>query len=112
SGPSPIRCVPQADAPGTAGATGTGRIGNTDPARAPRLGRRAADPHPPDLGALLEVVPGEIALVLGVELVEERLRVVIVDQDEALPGNESRVVLEDHRMATSRRLRANVQGVV
>jgi hypothetical protein len=40
---------------------------------------KPADPHPPDLRSLLEVVPGELAGVLRRELVVQRLGVVVVD---------------------------------
>jgi hypothetical protein len=46
------------------------------------VGRSAgsAYPHAPDLGALLQILPGEPALVLGLELVVQRLGVVVVDE--------------------------------
>ena len=45
-----------------------------------------ADPYLPYLRPLLQVVPGEQAVELSLELVVERFGVVVVDQDEGLPG--------------------------
>src|SRR5689334_13197149 len=41
-------------------------------------------PHSPGLGALLQILPGELPRLFGIELVIERLGIVVVDQDERL----------------------------
>ena len=89
------------------------------PERRPRSRRvrglgheRLANPDPPDLGTLLEVVPAELARVLGGELVVERLRVVVVDQHERGPRIQRAERVEDQGMAANRRLAADVEDAV
>src|SRR5215469_4779439 len=65
---------------GTVPATGAClSVVNGPPLQASPLCGRAADPHPPHRWPGLQVVPGELARVLGLELVPERLGVVVVD---------------------------------
>jgi hypothetical protein len=51
------------------------------------VGGRLADSHLPDVGAGLQVIPGELAFRFGLELVEERLRIVVIDQQQASPAD-------------------------
>ena len=69
----------------------------------------AADLHLPDLGALLQVVPGKLAGVLRLELVIERLWIVVVHQHEALAGLELLVSVEDLAMALHRDEPADIE---
>src|SRR5690606_9507124 len=68
-----------------------------------RLGRsgRLADAHPPRLGPLLQVLPLEQPGALRLELVVERLRVVVVDQLERLPRLQVVERLEQQRVAVA-----------
>src|SRR5690606_29938977 len=47
-----------------------------------------ADLDPPDLRPAFEIGPGELLRMLGLELVMERLRVVIIDQNQGGAGQE------------------------
>src|SRR6185437_4193127 len=69
----------------------------------------AADLHLPDLRALLQVIPGELPRVLRLELVIERLRIVVVHQHEALAGLELLVSVEDLAMALHRNEPADIE---
>jgi hypothetical protein len=60
------------------------------------------DPHAPHLRPGLEGVPGELAGVLGLELVAQGLRVVVVDEDETGSGGEGVVLGEDRLVALRR----------
>src|SRR5512146_1631556 len=60
-----------------------------------RLGDGAADPDPPYAGAVLLVVPGVLARVLCLELVAQRLGVVVVDEHEARTRPECPIGGED-----------------
>src|SRR5512140_3407531 len=51
-------------------------------------GTGLGDGDAPDLRTLLQVVPGIVAGVLGVEHVAQRLRVVVVDQLDGLAGGQ------------------------
>lgn len=73
---------------------------------------RTADPHPPYLRTLLEVLPGELTGVLSLELVLQRLGVVVVDEDEALAGIEVLVGGEDQLVAAGGRLGSDVELTV
>src|SRR5690606_5495567 len=72
-------------------------------------GAGAPDAHPPGLRALLQVLPAERAGVFGGELVVQRLGVVVVDQDEAVPSAERVVGLEDQLVAAGGDLGSYVQ---
>lgn len=63
------------------------------------IGVRAAQTHAPDFRSLFQVIPGELAAQLGLELVKERLRVVVIDQDEALTWSQRLKALKDERMS-------------
>ena len=54
----------------------------------------AADLDPPGRRSFLQVAPREFALVLGVELVVERQRIMIIDEHERLTRFELGVGLE------------------
>src|SRR5690606_39690045 len=82
-----------------AGASGRRAVGSRGPPPGVQSGlRRLADAHAPYLGPLLQWVPGELAGVLGGELVVERLGVVVVDEHvgrarrEGVPGREDHPV--------------------
>src|SRR5690606_25114488 len=57
------------------------------------------DPHPPDLGTLLDGVPCELTGMLGCELVVEGLGIVVVDEHVAGPGRQLEPLLEDDLVA-------------
>src|SRR6185312_15247143 len=69
----------------------------------------ATDLHLPDLRALLQVIPGELPGVLRLELVIERLRIVIVHQYEALAGLELLVSVEDLAVSLHRDEPADIE---
>ncbi len=71
---------------------------------------RAADDDAPDLGPLLEVFPGELAGVLGLELIPQRLGIVVISQLEGLAGAQCRIPVEDLRMALAGRDLANIDN--
>src|SRR4051812_15270329 len=73
-----------------------------------RVHREPPDPNPPSLRARLEVVPPEPARIRGLELAPQRLRIVVVDQDEGFSGGQPRVDTEDARMPATVRDLANV----
>ena len=62
------------------------------------LGAGAPDPHPPRPRAGLNIVPGELAAVLSLELVPQRQRVVVAGQHEPAPGPQRPVGGEDRVM--------------
>src|SRR5579864_6410765 len=68
-----------------------------------------ADAHPPDLRPLLEIRPGELPRLLRLELVVERLGIVIVDEDERLPRTERLKRREDDRVTPGGRQRPDVE---
>src|SRR5450830_596601 len=68
----------------------------------------AADADAPDIGALVEIVPREGAFVLGLELIIERLRIVIVDEDEILPRLEFVERVEDQGVPFARDDRTDI----
>src|SRR5690606_36286520 len=67
-------------------------------AAAAAVARSPADPHAPEIRPLLEVIPGEEAVVIRLELAVQRRRLMIADQLQrsALPqgveGREDQVV--------------------
>jgi hypothetical protein len=61
--------------------------------------RGAPDPHTPNLGSLLQVIPRELARKLSLKLIVEGLGVVIVDQEERLTGMQLVERFENQRMA-------------
>src|SRR5699024_10586686 len=71
-----------------------------------------ADAHAPDLGALLEVLPGELPGVLGGELVVQRLRVVVVHEHEGGARFERAERVEDEFVPYPRNLLADVDDLV
>ena len=76
-------------------------------------GNWTADVDASHLGARLQILPGEVALVLGLELVVQRLRVVVVDQNVALARCQLVVVLEDELVPTRGYFRTNIeQGAI
>src|SRR5512140_3157148 len=74
-----------------------------------RIALGAGDPDLPLFRAGREVLPAEHVGPLRLELVEKRLRIVIVDQDERFAGRQIVERLEDQRMSHARRHLANVQ---
>nr|WP_236027889.1 hypothetical protein [Candidatus Methylacidithermus pantelleriae] len=52
----------------------------------PLLSSCLPDEHPPDLRALFQVLPGDLPLPLVEELVVEGLWIMVIKQDESLPG--------------------------
>ena len=69
----------------------------------------APDAHAPYLRTLLQVLPAELSAVLPLELVVERLGVVIVDQYETLSGRQGVVGVEDELVTAGRWLAADVE---
>src|SRR5450759_3516166 len=67
-----------------------------------------ADADAPDIGALIEIIPREGTVVLGLELIIERLRIVVVDQDEILPGREFVECVEDQGVPLTRDDRTDI----
>lgn len=67
------------------------------------------DPDSPNVGTAFEVVPAHLARTFGLELVIERLGVVIIDQYKTLTAREFFVGLEDQRMTLRRRQLSNVE---
>jgi hypothetical protein len=49
----------------------------------------APNPNPPNIGFLFQVFPGKLARVLGLKLIVQRFRVVVVDEHERLAGLET-----------------------
>src|SRR5690606_8075038 len=85
--------------PTAAGARGRRAVGSRGPPPGVQSGlRRVADAHAPHVGPVLQRFPGELAGVLGGELVVERLGVVVVDEHvgrarrEGVPGREDHPV--------------------
>jgi hypothetical protein len=68
--------------------------------------------HPPHLGPRLEIVPGELTSVLGLELVAERSGIVVVDDHESTPGHKVVIGGEDHVMPLSVGENAHIQLLV
>jgi hypothetical protein len=61
-----------------------------------------ADAHAPDVGPGFEVVPTELALGLGLELVLQRLGIVVVDQHQRLARRQLGEAAENQRVALAR----------
>src|SRR6185437_10531414 len=70
------------------------------------------DADPPYLRSLLQVLPGELAGVLGLELVPQGLRIVVVDQDVPVAGCERAERLEDQLVTPFRGLGTDVEDAV
>src|SRR5699024_856661 len=80
----------------------------------PHLGRSglrlgAADAHTPALGPLFERIPGELAGLLGGELVVQRFGIVIVDEHERITDAEPVIGLEDQFVSTGGNLGAHIE---
>src|SRR5664280_814434 len=82
------------------------------PRSANRSKKGPPDAHTPQLGTRLEIVPGELTGVLGLELVVQRLRIVVVDDHESTPGYKVIIGGEDHVMALSVGENAHIQLLV
>src|SRR5690606_13512500 len=79
SSPANPRRTPAATSSGSAAS------GRAEELSVSRMSHRPPrDGHAPDRRALLQVLPPELARVLELELVAQRLRVVVVDQGERL----------------------------
>src|SRR5690606_9813915 len=71
----------------------------------------AADPDAPDLRALRQVVPADLAGLARLQLEAQRLGVAVVEQDEGLAGLQRVDRLEDPRVAAGVRDGAGVEVV-
>src|SRR5690606_41977406 len=74
-----------------------------------RLSAGLAYANPPHFRPRLEVVPGELAGLFGLELIEERKGVVVVDELEPLARRQALPAAEDRRVAIPGRHLPDVQ---
>src|SRR5450759_2823068 len=68
------------------------------------------DTHFPHLGAGLQVVPGERVAAFSLEMVIERFRIVVIDQQEGVPRSEFVERAKNQRMTLARNDGAHVEG--
>ena len=63
------------------------------------------------LGPAFEVIPGECLGILGGELITQRQRVVVVEQNEVAPGGEFMPDAEDQAVLDGTRDGAHIEGL-
>jgi hypothetical protein len=73
--------------------------------------RQLADLDLPNLRSALDICPGELFRVLGLKLIVERFRIVIVDEHETSAGRQLVDELEYLRMALCRYEAAHVDDI-
>src|SRR5690242_11712511 len=63
--------------------------------------RAAADAHAPIVRARFKIFPGELIGALGLELIKQRLGIVVIDQDKAFARRQGFKGAKDERVALS-----------
>src|SRR5574340_45413 len=74
--------------------------------------RYAANANPPHIRTAFQVFPAELAAVFGLELVIERLGVVVIDQEQGFARSQFGEGAENQWMALTRNNGADIDGVL